>query len=106
MYTINDHIECCRIDSLHANGKSDSICFIRESIRQIVITSKPTLIQETDTNLETIEICVENIKHIGIYASPKFPVKNLCRYIEYMANANNYNIFIGDFDINELQIMG
>jgi len=38
-YNIKNHIECCRIDSINANGKSGSICFVGESSQNKKITS-------------------------------------------------------------------
>ncbi|KAF0707356.1 ATP-dependent DNA helicase PIF1-like [Aphis craccivora] len=45
-YTIKNHTECCRIDSIHANGKSCSICFVGESINHKEIICSTTLLQD------------------------------------------------------------
>jgi len=99
-YNINNHIECCRIDSIHANGKSGSICFVKESIPNL--TSNSTLIQDekTCTHLEAIEVFIENITYIGIYSSPKFPIQKLCNFIEQVVSTQTKVVFIGDFNIN------
>jgi len=101
-YTIKNHTECCRIDSIHANGKSGSICFVGESINHKEITCSTTLLQDQkkNTHLEAIEVIIENITYIGIYSSPNFPVQKLCDFIETVASAKNNVIFIGDFNIN------
>lgn len=101
-YNIKNHIECCRIDSIHANGKSGSICFVGESIQNKEITSNSTFIQDkkTQTYLEAIEVFVENITYIGIYSSSKFPVQKLCDFIEQLASTQTKVMFIGDFNTN------
>ena len=101
-YTIKNHTECCRIDSIHANGKSGSICFVGESISHKEITCSTTLLQDQkkNTHLEAIEVIIENITYIGIYSSPNFPLQKLCDFIETVASNKNNVVFIGDFNIN------
>lgn len=34
---IKGHVECCRIDSVHTNSKSGSICLIAENFKSIFV---------------------------------------------------------------------
>lgn len=97
VYNIKNHVECCRVDSIHTNGKSGSICFIEKSIN--IISCSQLVFREKNSHLEVLEGCIENITYIGIYASQKYSVQKLCNFIEDRAQSNENNEKIGDFNI-------
>jgi hypothetical protein len=99
IFNIKDHIECCRVDSIHTNGKSGSICFVDKSINLTEITCTPTLVRVKNAHLEALEVCIGNITYIGIYVSQNFPIQTLCQFIQHRAMTNTHNVFVGDFNI-------